>query len=73
MKDYIMKQRSIIFYRMKMLYNRKDTLDMYYPLRGIGTAYSFKLQYDSALVYYNKALEISCRANNNEMKAYVLY
>lgn len=63
-KHYFLSYENAIY--------RKDTLDMYYPLRGIGTAYSFKLQYDSALVYYNKALEISCRANNNEMKAYVL-
>lgn len=55
-KHYFLSYENAIY--------RKDTLDMYYPLRGIGTAYSFKLQYDSALVYYNKALEISCRANN---------
>lgn len=51
---------------------RKDTLDMYYPLHGLGNSSLYLHLNDSALFYYNKALQVSRWAGNAEMEKAVL-
>lgn len=51
---------------------RKDITDMYYPLRGIGTSFLYLNLPDSALSYYNKALNVSCLIGNVDMEKYLL-
>lgn len=52
---------------------RKDTLDMYYPLCGLGESCLYLNLNDSALSFYNKALDISRYYRNVDMEKSVLY
>lgn len=47
---------------------RKDTTDMYYPLRGLGAASLYLHHADSALSYFDKALRISRLVENADME-----
>lgn len=52
---------------------RKDTLDMYYPLCGLGESCLYLNLNDSALSFYNKALDISRYYRNVDMEKSVLF
>lgn len=51
---------------------RKDTLDLYYPLHGLGTSFLYLHLNDSALFYYDKALSVSRWAGDPDMERAVL-
>ncbi len=52
--------------------HRNDTLDMYYPLCGLGTSYLYLNLNDSALFFLNKALNIALSCRNIDMEKSVL-
>lgn len=64
------KEHYLLAYRNALC--RKDTLDMYFPLNGLGTSYLYLNLNDSAFSFINKALDIALYYEDVDMEQNVL-
>lgn len=66
-------KEALYFYKRSYLINLKshDEKNLYYPLRGIANVSLYKLQIDSASIYYHKALDVAQSLNDTTQIAVV--